>query len=100
MAGVVPQGSFHSIAVIKNVGNKTAAIEGCKCGSIKPGTIIESLNCSLIEYSLLTSHGCSVSRVPASSIKPSLTATASARGIEGFTVITDLALKISIIFSA
>ena len=74
------------MAVMKCSGSSTAAIDGCRWGSMKPGrrtcrSKVRSTTCGRA-----SSQGRRVSRVPASTILPSRTATASARGIEGFMV--------------
>ena len=74
------------MAVMKCSGSSTAAIDGWRWGSMKPGrrtcrSKVRSTTCGCA-----SSQGWRVSRVPVSTILPSRTATASARGIDGFMV--------------
>ena len=78
------------------MGSSTAAMTGCRCGSMSPGRITASAKSSRMRCSLPSSHGRSDSSVPTSRIMPSRTATAVASGQEGFMVMIRRATKTSI----
>ena len=59
VAGTFSHGKSHSSAVMNCIGKITAAIDGCKCGSINPGIRILSSNCVSI-VGMAVSHGFSV----------------------------------------
>ena len=87
------QGRSHSTAVVNSMGRSTAAIDGWRWGSMKPGMMTWSLKVSSISWSYASSHGAIFSKVPTSTMRPSRTATASAVGIDASIVRTRRAVK-------